>query len=316
MKRDFKSELNHFASNKTPCFFMVNFDKTQYHIEPLSATQSRYLYRFKEGKKSHTNVKINKKEPISQRRYEEAFSKVQHHMQKGDTYLLNLTFPTKIEGDLDLRQIYENAQTPFCCMKKDEFVCFSPEEFVRIEDGYMHTFPMKGTIKADVKNAKKIILNDEKELAEHTMIVDLMRNDLSMVCTNVELVKFRYIQKVKTNEGELLQVSSHIKGKLPENWQERLGDIFDSILPAGSISGTPKKSTLKIIKDVEGYDRGFYTGVFGVFTGQSVKSAVMIRFIQKDENGYSYKSGGGITVDSHMQKEYEEMRDKVYVPMF
>ena len=173
---------------------------------------------------------------------------------------------------------------------------------------------MKGTIDANIKNAKELIIKDPKELAEHTMVVDLLRNDLSIVSKKVKVEKFRYCEKIKAGEKELFQISSKISGELENSWQDRVGDIITSLLPAGSITGTPKKKTVQIIAEVEKYERGYFTGVFGVFDGKSLDSAVMIRFIEKQNGKYIYKSGGGITCDSDPQKEYQEMLDKVYIP--
>jgi len=173
---------------------------------------------------------------------------------------------------------------------------------------------MKGTIDASIEDAEYKILHNEKEMAEHTMVVDLLRNDLSIVAKDVRVEKFRYVQKIDSGKKELLQVSSHISGKVGNNWHEKIGDILSSLLPAGSISGTPKKSTLEIIKDTEEYDRGFFSGIFGVYDGESFDSGVMIRFIEKTNNGYVYKSGGGITLDSDALLEYNELLDKVYFP--
>jgi para-aminobenzoate synthetase component 1 len=146
------------------------------------------------------------------------------------------------------------------------------------------------------------------------MIVDLMRNDLGIVGTDIQVEKFRYAEKIKAGDKELLQVSSKITAKLPDNWKDNLGTLLSQILPAGSISGTPKKSTLNIINHVENFDRGFYTGVFGVFDGESLHSSVMIRFIEKNNDALFYKSGGGITIDSDAKSEYEELIDKIYLP--
>jgi len=157
-------------------------------------------------------------------------------------------------------------------------------------------------------------LANEKEMAEHVMIVDLLRNDLSIVAKNVEVKKFRYIQKINAGEKELLQVSSHICGELSKNWRDHLGDILKALLPAGSISGAPKKSTLDIIDEVEKYERGFFSGIFGIFDGKSFDSGVMIRFVEKNADAYIYKSGGGITLDSDAYLEYQEMQDKIYLP--
>jgi len=173
---------------------------------------------------------------------------------------------------------------------------------------------MKGTIDASIDKAKEKILSDEKELAEHIMIVDLLRNDLSIVAKDVMVKEFRCVESIEAGDKKLLQVSSHIYGKLSSKWQGNLGNILKAILPAGSISGTPKKSTLNIIEEIEDYDRDFFSGVFGVFDGDSFDSGVMIRFIQKVNNKLIYKSGGGITLDSDAKCEYKELLDKVYLP--
>ena len=90
---------------------------------------------------------------------------------------------------------------------------------------------------------------------------------------------------------------------------------METILPAGSVTGAPKKKTLEIIKSVEGYSRGYFTGIVGLFDGSQFDSGVMIRFVEQTENGLIFKSGGGITVNSNWENEYQEMIDKVYVPI-
>jgi len=174
---------------------------------------------------------------------------------------------------------------------------------------------MKGTIDASVQNAAQQILKDKKELAEHNTIVDLMRNDLSLVSKNVKVDKFRYIDLIKTSGKDLLQVSSEISGQLPVNFTEYIGDILFSILPAGSVSGAPKTKTIEIINKVENYNRGYYTGIFGYFNGNDIDCGVMIRFIEKSDNRLVFKSGGGITVNSDLNNEYEELINKIYVPV-
>jgi para-aminobenzoate synthetase component 1 len=173
---------------------------------------------------------------------------------------------------------------------------------------------MKGTIDASIKDAKEKILDNKKELAEHTMAVDLLRNDLNMVSKDVKLEKFRYISKLETDTKILYQVSSKISGNLGQNWQNRVGDILDTLLPAGSISGTPKKMSIKLIEEIEEHSRDWFSGVFGYFDGVSLDSAVMIRYMQKDGDDFIYKSGGGITISSDIDSEYNEMKDKVYIP--
>jgi para-aminobenzoate synthetase component 1 len=173
---------------------------------------------------------------------------------------------------------------------------------------------MKGTIDADIPGAKDILLNDEKEMAEHVTIVDLIRNDLSIYAHHVTVEKFRYVDTLETNRKKLLQVSSVISGKLPDDHHSMLGEIIFSLLPAGSVSGAPKQETLRIIRESEGMPRGYYTGIMGYFDGNDFDSAVMIRFIEQQNGRMIYRSGGGITFMSDPEKEYQELIDKVYVP--
>jgi para-aminobenzoate synthetase component 1 len=137
-----------------------------------------------------------------------------------------------------------------------------------------------------------------------------------MVAENVCVKRYRYIDTLHTNKGDLLQVSSEISGDLPVNYKEKLGDLLLELLPAGSICGAPKTKTLEIIEQAEGYDRGFYTGIFGYFDGENLDSAVMIRFIEQQTDGLVFKSGGGITSQSNNQSEYDELIRKIYVPFY
>jgi len=249
--------------------------------------------------------------------YEEYLAKfniVKHEIAHGNTFLLNLTCSTAVELNASLRDIFLMSTARYRLWLNDEFVCFSPEIFVSINNGKIRSFPMKGTIDASVPDAEDVILNDPKETAEHYTIVDLIRNDLNLVARNVRVKRFRYLDLITTNTKNLLQVSSEICGDLDKGWRSALGDIIFSLLPAGSVSGAPKKRTTEIITAVEGMPRGYYTGIAGIFDGQILDSGVMIRFIEKRGNGYFYRSGGGITMFSDPQSEYREMIDKIYVP--
>ncbi len=264
--------------------------------------------------KEHSHSLELEKQPLSFEHYSKKLESVQEQIRNGNTYLLNLTQPTSITIPVSLQTIFTQANAPYKLRYKDRFVCFSPEKFIEIIDGKIYTYPMKGTIDASISDAESRILSDEKEMAEHLMVVDLLRNDLGMVATDIRVERFRYIDKIKAGQKELLQVSSQISGKLPKEWQQHIEIILKTLLPAGSISGTPKKRTVEIIKAIEGYERGYFTGVFGYFDGNNLYSAVMIRFIEKTDKGYIYKSGGGITLDSDVRSEYEEMIDKIYIP--
>ncbi len=312
------AEINKLSKSRTPFLFITSFDDEKIFAQALDDLDDNIFYKLEDWRnypvEQRTQDFTFSTFPINFSTYKKAMDEVLEEIRSGNTYLLNLTFRTPIESSLSLKEIFSYARAKFKLYFKDEFVCFSPERFIEIEDNTISTYPMKGTIDASLPHAKETILKDEKEKAEHVMIVDLMRNDLGIVANNIQVEKFRYVEKIKAGEKELLQVSSKITGKLSEDWGKCLGTILSQLLPAGSISGTPKKSTVNIIKNVEDFDRGFYTGVFGIFDGKSLRSSVMIRFIEQEGDTLYYKSGGGITIDSDVHSEYEELLDKIYLP--
>jgi para-aminobenzoate synthetase component 1 len=317
------SLMNEYGKKRRAFFFMISFDMNKNLILGESELRnSRVFYKFP----NHTRTPLSssplpekivfKKNPIGFDDFEKAFHIAKKNLDFGNTYLINLTKPTAIETNLSFHQIFEYSKAKYKLFLEDRLVVFSPETFVKIQNGQIASYPMKGTIDAAILNADTKILTDIKETAEHNTIVDLIRNDLSIVSKNVRLEKFRYIDKIKTADKTLLQVSSKIVGDIDDDFFDCLGDRFFALLPAGSISGAPKAKTLEIIKEAEDYDRGFYTGVFGYFDGKNLDSAVMIRYIEQQGDRMVFKSGGGITTFSDCQKEYEEMKDKVYLSIF
>ena len=303
---------------REPFLFVLAYDLKEQFVQPLSSLDKNIFFKIG-NQRNYPQEPLNKayylkKNPIPFLEYKEALEKILEEIRSGNTYLLNLTFETPIESNLSLKEIFTYARAKYKLYFKDKFICFSPEKFIEIEGNTISTYPMKGTIEASISNAKEKILANRKEMAEHIMTVDLMRNDLGMVATEVKVEKFRYIEKIRAGDKELLQVSSKISATLPPNWRENISYILKKMLPAGSITGTPKRSTVNIINETENYKRGFYTGVFGIFDGENLYSAVMIRFIEKRDGKLFYKSGGGITIDSDAQSEYEELIDKIYLP--
>lgn len=319
MNKNLENILNKYGSLKEPFFFIVSYDLSKFYVYKLSQLPNNIKFEInqKVNLKNTHKTKVEKF-PISFNEYKKKFDFLQEQIRLGNTYLLNLTSKTRIKTSYTLDELYEKVNAKFKLrFQKDEnnFVCFSPERFVQIKKNKIFTYPMKGTIDSKITNAQVKILGDVKEMAEHTMVVDLLRNDLGIVSSKVKVEKFRYIDKINAGNKKLLQVSSKISGHLEDNWHEKIGTIITSMLPAGSITGTPKKKTVELLQQTEDYERDFYTGIFGVYDGQSLDSAVMIRFIEEDEkqNQY-YKSGGGITCDSNVNLEYQELLDKIYLP--
>jgi len=313
--------MNEHGRKLQPFLFGIDFAVKQgFFLDPAKAIDSGIYFNINgvgndvhAGTKTatvcllrhHVQLKLDKK----------AFDIVHRHLIEGNSYLANLTFPTAIDLNISLREVFSRSKARYRLLFRDEFVVFSPEIFIQIDKGIIRSYPMKGTIDASVPDAENKLLTDPKETAEHNTIVDLIRNDLSMVATDVKVNRFRYVEKIITHEKELLQVSSEISGKLPENYHAEMGNIFRKLLPAGSISGAPKNKTLQIINEAEIYSRGFYSGVFGYFDGSKLDSGVMIRFIKKENGKLIFCSGGGITANSNMNTEYNELTDKVYVPI-
>lgn len=315
-------QMNEWGKQRKPFLFILSFDQSKNILIPEEDMASCGIY-FQTPKQSFLpqgtidlpELIVFEKECIPFSEFCEAYKIVKSHLDFGNTYLINLTKPSKINTNLSFQQIFQNAQAPYKLWIKDKLVVFTPEIFVKIEDGEISSYPMKGTIDAAIPNAQQMILEDEKETAEHHTIVDLIRNDLSMVSKNVRVERFRYLTELKTSHKNLLQVSSEVRGNIEEHFFHGLGEHFFRLLPAGSISGAPKAKTIEIINEAEKYDRGFYTGVFGFFDGESLDSAVMIRYLEQQGEQIVFKSGGGITTFSNCKKEYEEMKDKVYLPI-
>lgn len=324
--RDFAQQANYFGQNKLPFFFLIDFEQQKPIILPIEqAAKENIFFTILQPQGIKSNVdwhfEFSAKDchfsfnPMKFKDYQQGFELVKSELQKGNSYLLNLTYPSKIETNYSLMQLFQQTKASYKLLFKNEFICFSPEPFIQIYENKIYTYPMKGTINATLENAEQQLLNSQKELREHYTIVDLMRNDLAIVAKNIEVKRFRYVEKIHTERGAILQTSSEICGELEENWRHNIGHILAALLPAGSISGAPKEKTVEIIQQAEQQKRGYYTGVFGIFDGKTLQSAVAIRFIEKRSNGYYFRSGGGITIQSDIEDEYNELCAKVYLPL-
>lgn len=311
-------EMNHLGGLNIPFCFLIDFEEQKPRIWRMDQPMPGFHFEFN-GRTSHPLQTSDSphsfrfdRTPVPFDDYSRMFSLTMDHILRGDSYLVNLTAPTKVGTNLRLDQVYHLGKSKYKCLLKDQFVSFSPETFICIEDGRISSHPMKGTIDASLPNAKELILSDEKEAAEHATIVDLIRNDLGRIATHVRVERYRYFETIQHHNGQLGQVSSEISGTLPEDYQQRIGDIIFELLPAGSISGAPKKRTMEIIREAEGLPRGYYTGIAGYMEDGRVDSCVLIRFL---EEGGTYRSGGGITCASNLEAEYLELINKVYVPI-
>ena len=375
MKQEIIDKINQLASQDEPFLFVINYQGDKAFIRLLSDIipeeclfdfegRGNFSHAWKETWKEGTSEKETWKKETSEEEisettwqiepplyedYERSFNIVKSNIMAGNSYLTNLTCRVPVSCNLSLEEIFHRAKGKYKLLLRRKrnltpFVCFSPETFVRIKGGRIYSYPMKGTLDASLPNAEKQLMEDRKEAAEHATIVDLIRNDLSRVAENVRVDKYRYIDVLHTNKGDILQTSSEISGRLPEDYPHHLGEILDAQLPAGSITGAPKDKTMQIIQEAEGYDRGFYTGIMGIYDQGELNSAVMIRFIEEETSPVDFetdgeknfkakegkasegkepkasrelyfKAGGGITSKSDCQREYEEVIQKIYLPI-
>lgn len=312
------SRLNEWGEHGTPFFFFVNYAGTQWYAAPLDAVDKRILYRIP----GHSNYDASSSAPpqgYTPHRliapkiedYGRGFDIVQDAISRGETRLINLTWRVPFESDFDQRTRFGMGREKYMLMVEGMFSVFSPEAFIEIENGRIATFPMKGTISTSIPNAEAVLLGSDKEAKEHADSVALLTEELERVATDVETVRYRYCETIA--DGRVIQTSSEIAGRVKEQLQGRYGDIIATLLPGGSIAGAPKEASLEVIARAEAYERGFYTGIFGVFDGKRLDTSVMIRFLQYAENGQTYFfGGGGVTGNSSLENEYNELLLKAH----
>lgn len=331
-----RSEMNKLGSARSPFFFVISYDLDHCLIIPKeTSTLSRAigislpLGSFEQNMPEASDRQLPDSwdftpHPQSLADYKRSFDCVMAHLKRGDTYLCNLCAQTPVSTNLRPEQIFEHAHAPYRLYLGADpsteepwsrpCVCFSPESFVQIRGNEISCYPMKGTADSDSDEARHWLEHDEKEQRESAMMADLMRNDLAIVSQGVKVVRYRYISPVTTSRGRILQCSSEIRSTLSSDWHSHLGDILFRLLPAGSITGAPKEATCQAIAEAENFTRGFYTGIFGYYDGTNLDSAVAIRFAEQTPEGLLFKSGGGITILSQLDQEYQESIAKVYVP--
>jgi len=323
-KEVFFQRINTLYQAKKPFFFLTDYEGKQMEVTALDELDKDIFFQapglcFPKNQQQASLLPDKplrwQKKPVPFATYKKSFDIVKAALQQGNSYLVNLTFSTPVETNYSLQELYQLGWGKYKLLYKDRFVHFSPEPFIRIAAGTISSYPMKGTIEENEINAADTLRLSEKEIAEQYTIVDLIRNDLFQVATHVEVTSFRYLEKIKTNQKDLYAVSSHITGTLRPAYLHHPGAVLKAMLPAGSITGAPKVSTQKVIRQAEIHDRNYYTGVWGYYNGEVLDCCVIIRYLENTPAGFIFKSGGGITSLSDPKAEYQEMISKIYVPL-
>ncbi len=316
-----KERMNALGSKGIPFVFVIDYEGQHAIVEAekdIDSSVFRYAIRGKGNMPPAQHCSRDLKweiTPPDPQQYHKSFERVKKALVAGEVSLVNLTCRIPIATNLSLEDIVNTSEALYRLWIKDTLICFSPEMFVQIRDGYIYSFPMKGTLPASIPDAENVLLNNPKEIAEHADVVELIKQDLALVSEEIEVLRYRYIDVLNTNKGLLLETSSEIRGKLPYEFQFHLGDILFSQLPGGSITGFPKNRARAVIAQAEDYTRGYYTGIVGRWDGKELDSGVLIRFIDQEDGQLYFKAGGGITANSICELEYNEIIAKVYVPI-
>ena len=258
--------------------------------------------------------------PLFQKeQYCEIVEKAKYHIREGDIFQIvpsnRLSAP--FEGSLFntyriLRTINPSPYMFYFSGTDVEIAGASPETLVKLENGILHTFPLAGTrprgrTEAEDQALERELLADEKELAEHNMLVDLGRNDLGKISKfgTVQVGKLHSIERY----SHVMHIGSTVRGEIREEYDAL--DAIEAVLPAGTLSGAPKIRACQLIGELENNKRGIYGGAIGYidFTG-NMDTCIAIRIAYKKNGRVFVRSGGGVVADSVPEKEYEETINK------
>ena len=246
-------------------------------------------------------------------------NKGKSHIREGDIFQIVLSnrLSAPFEGSLldtyrMLRTVNPSPYMFYFSGTDIEVAGASPETLVKLEDGILHTFPLAGTRprgnnRQEDAALEEELLRDEKELAEHNMLVDLGRNDLGKISRfgTVQVEKLRSVEYF----SHVMHIGSTVRGRIRED-KDAL-DAIEAVLPAGTLSGAPKIRACQLIGELEGNQRGIYGGAIGYidFTG-NMDTCIAIRLVYKKGNTVYVRSGAGIVADSDPEKEFEECMNK------
>ncbi len=255
----------------------------------------------------------------SKAEYMDMVEKARHYIREGDIFQVVLSNPMEAQAEGSLFDTYRVLRTtnpsPYMFYFSSDGIEISgasPETLVKLVDGTLHTFPLAGTRPrgADDEEDRRLeqeLLADEKELAEHNMLVDLGRNDLGKISAlgTVQVEKYQSIERF----SHVMHIGSTVSGQIRP--ARDAVDAIDAILPAGTLSGAPTHRACEIIQELEGRTRGIYGGAIGYldFTG-NLDVCISIRLAYKKNGRVCVQSGAGIVADSGPETEYLECRNK------
>ena len=249
--------------------------------------------------------------------YARAFGHVQEQLRRGNTYEVNLTYRHVVACDQDSFGVYRRLRrlnpAPYAAYLQHDGIAVlssSPEQFARIEDGWIQTRPIKGTTPRDADPEQDAVQaerlrRDPKLRAENLIVTDLLRNDLSMVCLP-GTVSVPDLMRVESY-ASVHQLVTTVRGRLRVD----VAQAVRALMPAGSMTGAPKLRTMQVIADLESSARGVYAGALGWMGRDAADLAVVIRTLVHDGSTWAAGTGGGITVGSDVRAERAEAELKL-----
>lgn len=294
--------------------------ETEYNKAVMELKQLKDLLKYGEKKKETGGRLLGDVTPMfNKKEFCEMVEQAKYHIHEGDIFqvVLSNRLSAPFEGSLFntyrvLRTINPSPYMFYFSGTDVEVAGASPETLVKLEKGVLHTFPLAGTrprgkTEEEDKKLEAELLVDEKELAEHNMLVDLGRNDLGKISKfgTVKVEKLRSIERF----SHVMHIGSTVRGEIRQDVDAL--DAIEAVLPAGTLSGTPKIRACQIIGALEHNKRGIYGGAIGYidFTG-NMDTCIAIRIAYKKNGKVFVRSGAGIVADSVPEKEYEECLNK------
>ena len=256
---------------------------------------------------------------MNEEKFTDIVEKAKKYIYDGDIFQVVLSRKFSFEASGDYLKVYEKLRalnpSPYLYhlkMNQKVIIGSSPEMLIRVTDDQVETFPIAGTRKITENEEKndemmKELINDEKELAEHTMLVDLGRNDIGRVC-DYGTVRVKELMEVK-RFSHVQHMVTHVIGKLSKKFD--MYDAFRAVFPAGTVSGAPKVRAMEIIDELEPDSRGPYAGAVGYFSFNGCCDfAIAIRSIFADGKSVFVQAGAGIVFDSIPKNELDETEHK------
>ena len=300
---------------------LYNHKENQAYYFFLGKSRLREVeHKMKNAKSKHSRFSYSTpRRNMTEQRFAKMVKKAKNHVYEGDVFQVVLAKSMKFTINGSIIDLYASLRevnpSPYMYLLKMSDRCIigsSPEMLIRVTKDFVETFPIAGTrpIVEDEKKNEELrqdLLKDEKELAEHTMLVDLARNDIGRVC-EFGTVRVNELMTVK-RFSHVQHIVSHVVGRLQKSYDSY--DALKAVFPAGTVSGAPKVRAMEIIDELEPTLRGPYAGALGYFSfNGSCDFAITIRsFFINGKNGY-IESGAGIVMDSDPEREWAETEHK------